>query len=107
MVERAANEMGDRLLMGCIADVRTAAEMLIVRATKVGTRGADWLVEARAALDHRPDAWATMVAESAGRLHPTQVFRALRPYIERNADAVLVCDGGEFAQWGQSMLPVR
>src|ERR1700730_7884516 len=27
--------------------------------------------------------------------------------IERNADTVLICDGGEFAQWGQSMLPVR
>jgi acetolactate synthase-1/2/3 large subunit len=40
-------------------------------------------------------------------LHPAEVFRTLRPYIERNADAVLVCDGGEFAQWGQGMLPVR
>ena len=31
----------------------------------------------------------------------------MRPCIERNADTVLICDGGEFAQWGQSMLPVR
>jgi acetolactate synthase-1/2/3 large subunit len=107
LVERAAKEKGDRLLMGCIADVRSAAETLIARAARVGARADDWLVEARAALDHRPDAWATMVAETAGRLHPTEVFRALRPYIERSADAVLICDGGEFAQWGQSMLPVR
>jgi acetolactate synthase-1/2/3 large subunit len=35
------------------------------------------------------------------------VFRALRPHLEHNADAILICDGGEFAQWGQSMLPVR
>jgi acetolactate synthase-1/2/3 large subunit len=27
--------------------------------------------------------------------------------IERNADTVLICDGGEFAQWDQSMLSVR
>jgi acetolactate synthase-1/2/3 large subunit len=27
--------------------------------------------------------------------------------IERNADTVLICDRGEFAQWGQSMLSVR
>ncbi len=107
MVERAANEMGDRLLMGCVVDVRSAAEMLVGRATKVGTRGADWLVEARAALDHRPEAWATTGAQTPGRLHPAQVFRALHPHIDRNADAILVCDGGEFAQWGQSMLPVR
>jgi thiamine pyrophosphate-dependent acetolactate synthase large subunit-like protein len=107
LVERAASEMGDRLLMGCIADVRSAADMLIARAAKAGTRKGDWLVEARAALDHRPEAWATVVAETAGRLHPTEVFRTLRPYIERHSDAILVCDGGEFAQWGQSMLPVR
>ena len=107
LVERAANEKGDRLLMGCIADVRSAAETLIVRAALVGTRQGDWLVEARAALDHRPDAWATVAAGTAGRFHPAEVFRALRPHVERNADAVLVCDGGEFAQWGQSMLPVH
>jgi acetolactate synthase-1/2/3 large subunit len=31
----------------------------------------------------------------------------LRPYVERDPDTVLICDGGEFAQWGQSMLPLR
>jgi len=35
------------------------------------------------------------------------VFRALRPFVERDPDTVLICDGGEFAQWGQSMLPLR
>ena len=106
MVERAANEMGSRLLMGCIADVRIAAEALIARATKAGMRGDDWFIEARAALDHRPEAWATMVAgpgpsaPDAGIPGPASLYR-------RNADAILVCDGGEFAEWGQSMLPVR
>ncbi|MEN3382370.1 MAG: hypothetical protein V7608_2414, partial [Hyphomicrobiales bacterium] len=33
--------------------------------------------------------------------------RVLRPYVERDPDTVLICDGGEFAQWGQSMLPLR
>ena len=50
---------------------------------------------------------AGIVSQTPGRLHPAQVFRALRPYGERNPDTVLICDGGEFAQWGQSMLPVR
>ena len=48
-----------------------------------------------------------MVSQTAGRLHPAEVFRALRPFVERDPDAVLICDGGEFAQWAQSMLPVR
>jgi acetolactate synthase-1/2/3 large subunit len=107
LVERAANEKGERFLLGCIADTRNAAETLIVRAAMARARRPDWLIDARAALDHRPAAWANVVAKSAGRLHPTEVFRTLRPYIERNADTVLICDGGEFAQWGQSMLPVR
>src|SRR5262245_24444806 len=92
LVERAAHETGDRLLMGAIADVRSAAETLIARAARVKTRNRDWLSEARAALDHRPDTWTTVVATSAGRLHPAEVFRALRPYIERNAETVLICD---------------
>jgi thiamine pyrophosphate-dependent acetolactate synthase large subunit-like protein len=107
LVERAAKEMGVRLLLGCIGDVRDAAQTLIARAAVVATRDANWLTEARAALDHRPDTWATVAAQATGRLHPAEVFRALRPHIEQNPDTVLICDGGEFAQWGQSMLPVR
>ena len=43
LVERAANEKGDRLLMGCIADIRSAAETLIARAAIVRSRDGDWL----------------------------------------------------------------
>lgn len=106
LVARAAKEMGERLMLGSIADVRKAAEMLIGRAAAKARNDA-WLTEARAALDDRPAAWSTIVAQTPGRLHPAEVFRVLRPHVERNADSVLICDGGEFAQWGQSMLPVR
>ena len=44
--------------------------------------------------------------EHPDKLHPIEVFRALKPYVERDPDTVLICDGGEFAQWGQSVLPV-
>ena len=107
LVERAAKEMDGRLALGSIADIRAAAETLIARAAAGKTRGDGWLNEARAALDNRPAAWATVAAQGPGRLHPAEVFRALRPYVARDPDTVLICDGGEFAQWGQSMLPVR
>jgi acetolactate synthase-1/2/3 large subunit len=107
LVERAAREMDGRLVLGCIASTRAAAETLIARAAKMKARDGGWLKEARAALDNRPAAWATIMSQTPGRLHPAQVFRALRPYIERDPDTVLICDGGEFAQWGQSMLPVK
>jgi acetolactate synthase-1/2/3 large subunit len=34
------------------------------------------------------------------------VFRALKPHVAEHPDTILICDGGEFAQWGQSVLPV-
>jgi acetolactate synthase-1/2/3 large subunit len=106
LVERAAKEMDGRLVLGSIADVRGAADTLIRRASNMKPRDGGWLKEARAALDNRPAAWANVISQTPGRLHPAQVFRVLRPYVERDADTVLICDGGEFAQWGQSVLPV-
>ena len=107
MVERAKKETGERLLAGCVADTASAGETLLARAAKTSKPKPDWLKEARAALDNRPAEWGSIVSQTAGRLHPTEVFRALRPFVERDPDTVLICDGGEFAQWGQSMLPVR
>jgi acetolactate synthase I/II/III large subunit len=107
LVERAGREMNGRLVLGSIADARSAAETLIARAATMKSRAGDWLAEARAALDNRPVAWRTIVSQTPNRLHPAEVFRVLRPYVERHPDTILICDGGEFAQWGQSMLPLR
>jgi acetolactate synthase-1/2/3 large subunit len=107
MVERAKKEKGEHLLIGCVAGTASAGETLLARAAKTSTPKQDWCKEARAALDNRPPEWSSIVSQTAGRLHPAEVFRALRPFVERHPDAVLICDGGEFSQWGQSMLPVR
>jgi acetolactate synthase-1/2/3 large subunit len=107
LVERAGREMNGRLVLGSIADVRNAAETLIAHAAAMKSRDGKWLTEARAALDNRPAAWSSIVSQTANRLHPAEVFRVLRPYVERDPDTVLICDGGEFAQWGQSMLPLK
>jgi acetolactate synthase-1/2/3 large subunit len=109
LIERAkketSKEKGPRLVAGCTADAGLAAEALISRAKK--NAPSPWLTEARAALDNRPAEWRSIVSQTPGRLHPAEVFRALRPFVERDPDTVLICDGGEFAQWGQSMLPLR
>jgi len=106
MVDRAKKEKGERLLAGCIADATSAGETLLARAAKTSIKP-DWHKEARAALNNRPAEWRSIVSQTPGRLHPAEVFRALRPFVERDPDTVLICDGGEFSQWGQSMLPVR
>ncbi len=108
LVARARTEKGGRLKIGAAADASAAAIALAARAKPTPPPSpSTWLTEARTALDCRPAEWGTLVSSVPGRLHPAEVFRALRPLIERDPDTVLICDGGEFAQWGQSMLPLR
>jgi acetolactate synthase-1/2/3 large subunit len=107
LTARAKREKGDALIFACVADPAAAAAKLTAGAKRAPLRNTAWLAEARRALDARPTSWLDVVSKTAGRLHPAEVFRILRPFLERDPDAVLVCDGGEYAQWGQSMLPVR
>jgi acetolactate synthase-1/2/3 large subunit len=107
MVERARKETGERFALGAVAGSMSAGETLLTHATKNAPRKTDWLTEARDGLDRRPATWQNVTARMPGRLHPAEVFRALAPFVERDPDTVLICDGGEFSQWGQAMLPVR
>ncbi len=101
LVDRAIRERGALVAFGCVADTRPAGEALIRHARP---RDGAWLAEVRSLLTDRPAAWATLASKTPGKLHPVEVFRALRPHV--SADCVLICDGGEFAQWGQAVLPV-
>ncbi len=107
LVARAAREKGANLAFGCVADTFPAGEALLARVAASG-RKADlgWLREARTLMDGRPEGWAGLKGKAAGRMHAAEVFRALRPVVERDPETLLICDGGEFAQWGQSLLPV-
>jgi thiamine pyrophosphate-dependent acetolactate synthase large subunit-like protein len=104
LVDRAGGEKRELLAFGCVADTRAAGEVLIRRAAAKCDAG--WLAEVRALFSNRPAGWATLVSRTPGKLHPIEVFRALKPHVAEHRDTVLICDGGEFAQWGQSVLPV-
>ena len=57
---------------------------------------AAWREEVRAAVAFRPAEWDAL---------PTvRALRALQPVLDEHADAVFVCDGGEFGQWAQACL---
>jgi thiamine pyrophosphate-dependent acetolactate synthase large subunit-like protein len=104
LVARAAREKGERLLVGAVADSMLAARTLIVRAKLREPRPQSWLAEARVAIDARPRAWDRLASTTPGKLHPIEVFRALGPVVTRDPASILICDGGEFAQWGQCLL---
>ena len=100
ILDRAARSRG--LAFGCVADTYPAAECLIARAK--GGNDLAWLAEARSCFDDRPAEWANLTSGAVGLLHPAEVFRALQPFLDRHSGSVLICDGGEFSQWGQSIL---
>jgi acetolactate synthase-1/2/3 large subunit len=106
LLDRAIREKGERVVFGCVADTRPAGEALIRRAAGKRVSSEAWFEEVRALLTDRPASWATLASKTKGKLHPIEVFRALKPHVGKHPDTVLICDGGEFAQWGQSVLPV-
>ena len=104
LVARAAREKGERLLIGAVADSMLAAQTLIARAKLREPRPQGWLAEARAAIDGRPRTWDRLASTTPGKIHPIEVFRALGPVVAQDPATILICDGGEFAQWGQCLL---
>jgi acetolactate synthase I/II/III large subunit len=104
LLSRATRDKGPMLSFGCVADTYPAGEALLRRGAKRVAVDPAWLADARACFDDRPASWAELDSATPGKLHPTEVFRALQPHLANDPDSVLICDGGEFAQWGQSML---
>jgi acetolactate synthase I/II/III large subunit len=104
LVARAAREKGERLLIGAVSDSIPTAQTLIMRARVGEPRPQGWLAEARAAIEGRPHTWDRLRSGTAGKLHPLEVFRVLGPVVARDPATILICDGGEFAQWGQCLL---
>jgi acetolactate synthase-1/2/3 large subunit len=104
LLDRAVRFKGSLLAFGCIADTYPAGEALVRLGGGRVKGDAAWLADARSCLDDRPSEWAGLVSATHGKLHPAEVFRTLQPYLARHPDSILICDGGEFAQWGQSML---
>ncbi|MGH7041548.1 MAG: thiamine pyrophosphate-binding protein, partial [Acetobacteraceae bacterium] len=104
LLDRAARELGSSLVFACLAEAHPAGEALVRFAPGRAVARTEWCAEAAVRFHGRPAAWDGLTSATPGRLHPAEVIRALRPYVARDPETVLICDGGEFAQWGQSLL---
>jgi len=100
-VDRASRALGPRLVAAAVADVSAAIEALIAQAKR---SAGGWRDEVRAAVAFRPAAWDRATSTSPGRLHAVEALRPLQSLLDAHPDSVLVCDGGEFGQWGQACL---
>ena len=111
LLERAAKAKGSLLTLATLADGRSSAEALTVGAGansgNLAAQHEGWRGEVHNLSYQRPPTWASITSKTPGRLHPLDVFRTLKPYVEKNPRSVLVCDGGEFAQWAQAVLPAK
>ena len=99
LIDRAGTLLGPRLALIARAAPLAAAEALATAARM--HPASEWARELRAAMAHRPAAWADL-AGKPGPIHPATLGAALQPYLA--ADSVLVADGGEIGQWMQAML---
>ena len=104
LIARTFEFKGDKLAFACIAETHAAIATLIARSAGGAKADPAWRAEAENLFAARPDAVKTAVSKTDGKLHPAEVFRTLGAILDRDPNAVLICDGGEFAQWGQSML---
>jgi acetolactate synthase-1/2/3 large subunit len=103
-VQRSSRAVGERLIMSTVADVSPSAELLLQLASGKRHPSARWYEEVRAALAWRPAAWGKLASRQDGALHPVEVCRAVQRWLDADANAVLVTDGGEFAQWARACL---
>lgn len=101
---RAAAELSGRLALGCVADSHPAGEALLARAPTPLETPMAWYALATRLMHERPAKWTTLRATAPGKLHALEVAQALKPFVDADPDAILICDGGEYAQWIQSMI---
>jgi acetolactate synthase-1/2/3 large subunit len=89
-----------RVAFTAVAD---SVPVLAALCTGGKTRNDGWAAEVASAITHRPAAWAALAGADA-RVHPAQIGRAVQSFIDRQREAVLVVDGGEFGQWAQACV---
>ena len=69
-----------RLAFGCVADTLPAAEACCGSVPAKQWPASGWLTEAAQLMDDRPAAWADLKSKSQGKLHPAELFQALKRY---------------------------
>ena len=109
VLDRARRLLGERLALAVQCD---AAAFLQTVAQKVGDERAmpnraAWIAEVNAAIAARD--LPAPSGSAKGGISPRELCEQVQRQLEGLAEAILVCDGGEFGQWAQAFCraPVR
>jgi acetolactate synthase-1/2/3 large subunit len=104
LIARAARAMGERLLLSEIAGASIAIKTLSERSAMTRAKPSLWRERAREALAYEPPQWQSVRATSSDRVHPVEMCKAIRSFLEKHQDATFVSDGGEIGQWAQALV---
>ena len=105
MLERARRLLGDRLRVAGRAPTANALRTLMAASGEQPDRAA-WRGRVAQACAARGE---PAVAPLSGQLAPRELCEAVQAVLNRAAEPILVCDGGEFGQWAQAFCsaPLR
>jgi acetolactate synthase-1/2/3 large subunit len=95
----------ERVILNVWGDPVQEVRKMVSEAPKYSWQGSSWKAEVLKAQERLPETWPDIRKSIESPIHPLQVCKALRPFLEKKA--VLVSDGGEFGQWIQSDLTAR
>lgn len=102
--DRAHRNLGSRLKIAITADPFDAAMRLIDLGGREGNaRPSDWRAVVKTLLDAR--SFSTETPDPEGRITSAQLCAAVARQMRAVPAAIAICDGGEFGQWAQAVLP--
>lgn len=103
--DRAHRNLGSRLKLAVTADPLDAAMKLVDTARQMGIApSGDWRAAVQTLLDAR--SFVPDLADPEGRITSAQLCAAVARQMRAAPSAIGICDGGEFGQWAQALLPM-
>jgi acetolactate synthase-1/2/3 large subunit len=103
LIGRAQRLLGERLVLGAIADPMSSVRALTAALRRVPAQ-AGWADHVRETVGWRPAEWAALAGAPEGPIHPATLCHAINDALTEQGDATFVCDGGEVGQWGHGMV---
>ena len=103
LLGRAQRLLGERLVLGAIADPLSAVAALAAAARPTPAQ-AGWAARLAETVGWRPPEWASLAGAPEGPIHPATLCHAINEALAAQGDATFVCDGGEIGQWGHAMV---
>ncbi len=100
-LNRARNTLGDRLIIGVLADAKPGINQLIKTNIVTASNRQSWCDTVNKEIATRAD---ITKGSTANRIHPVKLCQSIQRFLRATNEPILVADGGEFGQWAQAYV---